>query len=103
MKPGDNYISADVIAFLQRERNMTLGEIGSAMGKSEPFISRVKNGQRLLTLRSLSSLSVEIGMPLPLLLILSMREEHVPRRLVRQQRVIRNILAEALEDSELLP
>jgi transcriptional regulator with XRE-family HTH domain len=61
-------LSSDVIEFLSK-RGMTLADIGAAIGATKSFISRVRSGERGLTIDHLISLEQKIGEPLPLLLL----------------------------------
>ena len=61
-------LSCDVIEFLCR-RGMTLTEIGIAIGATKSFISRVRSGERGLTIDHLIALEQKVGEPLPLLLL----------------------------------
>jgi transcriptional regulator with XRE-family HTH domain len=61
-------LSSDVIDFLS-ERRTTLTEIGAAIGATKSFISRVRSGERGLTIDHLIALEQKMGEPLPLLLL----------------------------------
>jgi transcriptional regulator with XRE-family HTH domain len=61
-------LSADVVDLLCK-RGMTLADIGAAIGVTKSFISRVRSGERGLTIDHLIALEQKVGEPLPLLLM----------------------------------
>lgn len=71
-----NRISRDVVQ-LMVDRGMTLTEIGGLIGVSKSFISRVKSGQRSLTLDHLAKFERALGEPIPWLLMKAIPPESV--------------------------
>jgi len=61
-------ISTHVVQYLHGQ-GMTLKEIGSLMDVKESFISRVRKGERSLTLEHLTKLEQALGKPLPAILV----------------------------------
>jgi transcriptional regulator with XRE-family HTH domain len=87
-------LSADVIDFLCK-RGMTLAEIGAAIGATKSFISRVRSGERGLTIDHLIALEQKVGEPLPLLLLRATPIESVRKDLRPLYRMTEKMLANA--------
>ena len=87
-------LSSDVIDFLSK-RGMTLAEIGAAIGATKSFISRVRSGERGLTIDHLIALEQKVGEPLPLLLLQATPIESVRKDLRPLYRMTEKMLTRA--------
>lgn len=85
-------LSSDIIAMLLN-RGFNAARIGAMLGVTKSFISRVKSGQRSLTLEHLAALEAEIGEPMPYLLIKSTPLEEVKPELRPLYRATLKLLA----------
>ncbi len=72
---------------------MTLKEIGALMGLKESFISRVRNGQRSLTLEHLARLEDALGKSLPAILVHATPLDSVPKKLRPMYQAFNDFLA----------
>lgn len=62
-------ISAAVVTYVLREKRLTQEELADAIEVSPAFISRVRTGERSLTVDHLSALEAITGVPLGALLL----------------------------------
>ena len=75
---GDyQFVSTGVVNLLV-EQGMTLTAIAKLIGVTKSYISRVKSGERSLTLDHLGRLGEKTGQPLAFLLLKSMDPKSVP-------------------------
>jgi transcriptional regulator with XRE-family HTH domain len=79
MKQSGDYrrISAEVVALLTG-RGMTLTDIAHMLDVTKSYVSKVKAGERSLTLDHLSQLALKTRLPLPFLLLQSMDPKALP-------------------------
>jgi transcriptional regulator with XRE-family HTH domain len=85
-------ISTRIVKHLHTQ-GMTLKQIGSLMGVTESFISRVRNGQCSLTLEHLAKLEDALGKSLPEILVHSTPLDSVPRKLRKMYKAFDDFLA----------
>ena len=77
---GQDYLS-DIIEFLHDKVGQTYKQIGKKIGLSESMISRVANGKRALSLERFIKISEAYKIPIPVLLVVAVKEEHIPKQL----------------------
>jgi transcriptional regulator with XRE-family HTH domain len=85
-------ISTRIVRHLH-DQGMTLKEIGALMGLKEAFISRVRNGQRSLTLEHLTRLEDALGKSLPAILVDATPLDAVPKKLRPMYKAFNDFLA----------
>ncbi len=85
-------ISTRVVQYLHGQ-GMTLKEIGSLMDVKESFISRVRTGERSLTLDHLTKLEKALGTSLPAILVHATPLDSVPKKLRPVYAAFNNFLA----------
>ena len=96
-----NSISTDIIRQLQK-KGRTLKDIGKLMGLSESSISRVRKGDRSLTMLRLRKLEAKLNVPIPLLLLQAIDPTSVPKELKAQYEALREIFTKSVEISSKL-
>lgn len=89
-------LSADLVRYLQK-RGMTFRQIAETIGLSVPFISRVANKKRSLTIEHLLRIEDALGIPLPLLLLEVSAQGAVPERLAPFYERARTVLSAGSE------
>lgn len=97
----DTDVSAKIIQQLQR-KGMSLSQIGKLMDLSKSFVSRVKNGERSLTISRLSKLEEKLNLPLPLLFLGAIETQSMPNKLKKQYEALRNAFIKSADLSKEL-
>src|SRR5947208_13086113 len=64
-----NLVSADVIDYLARRRQMSQNEIADLLGVDKSFISRARRAERELSVTQLQTIADRLGVPLGAMLI----------------------------------
>ena len=97
----DASVSADIVEYLQQQ-GWSLKTIGSMVGVSESFVSRVKQKTRSFTISRLCKLEQKINLPLPLLLLQAIRQESVPKELRSHYQKLQQVLVASAELGHVL-
>jgi len=97
----DASVSADIVEYLQQQ-GWTLKTIGSMVGVSESFVSRVKQKTRSFTISRLCKIEKKINLPLPLLLLRAIRQESIPEELRSHYQNLQQVLIASAELGHVL-
>lgn len=70
----------ETISQLRKEAGFTQGELAEACNLSQTYLSQIEKGKKEPTWTSLNKISDVLGVPLPVLVFLTIREENIPEK-----------------------
>lgn len=85
-------VSVDVVRFLKESKHLSLTEIAQMIDVSQSFVSRVNSGGRSFTLHHLHALAEKMEIPLPLLVLISTREDSLSQSLALQLKIVKQAI-----------
>ena len=88
-------LSSSIVAYLQKEKRMTLKQVGALMGLSESFVSHVRKGNRNFTIARLRELEKSLNQPLPLLFLATIDKKSIPKKLKPQYEALSKALSKS--------
>lgn len=88
-------VSAAVIAYLLREKRMTQEELADVLEVSPAFISRVRTGERSLTIDHLTALEAITGVPMGALLLAAVPLPAPTQKMKKLHDLAREAIAQA--------
>ena len=94
----EQLVSADIINYLLKTHKVTMADIVKYTGLSLSAISRIKNGQRSLTLFRLRRLEKELNIPLPILFLEAITSSSMPKDLKAHYRKLKKVLVNSRDD-----
>ncbi len=86
--------SSDIIHYICETTGDNQRQVSQNIGLSESAISQIVHAKRNLTIDDLLKLENAYEIPIPLMFLLGVKDEHIPKNIRAKYRYLRRILSE---------